>query len=113
MRAWSKALDADDNERAANLFAPDAEVVQGNQVYTLRTHQLAVEFNASLPCTGRVVSISTTGDTATATFLLGDRKSSRCDGPGQQATAVFKVRHGKIVLWHQTGSTPAPSGPVI
>lgn len=113
MRAWSKALNSDDNDRAASLFATDAEVVQGNRVYTLHTHQVAVEFNASLPCAGKIVSMSVSGETATATFLLGNRKSTRCDGPGQQATAVFKVRHGKIVLWHQTGSTRPPTGPVI
>lgn len=113
VRAWSEALNSDDNERAADLFATDAEVVQGDQVVRLETHELAVEFNSSLPCSGKIVSISTQGDTATATFLLGDRETSRCDGPGQRATAVFRVREGKIVLWHQTGSAPAPTGPVI
>jgi limonene-1,2-epoxide hydrolase len=113
VRAWSDAVNADDNERAANLFAPDAEVVQGNRVYRLHTHRLAVAFNASLPCSGRIVSISTAGDTATATFLLADRRSSRCDGPGQRATALFKVHRGKIVLWHQTSTVGPPSGPVI
>jgi limonene-1,2-epoxide hydrolase len=112
VRAWSTALNAGDNEGAANLFARNAEVVQGADVFRLRTHQDAVAFNASLPCSGRIVAISTDGEDATAEFVLGDRKTSRCDGPGQRAAAVFRVRHGKIVLWHQTGVAAAPGGPV-
>ena len=107
VRAWSQALNTEDNQGAADLFARGAEVVQGNRVITLRTHAEAVEWNRELPCSGRIVSIESTGHTATATFELGDRSHSRCDGPGQRATAIFRVVKGKIVLWHQTPN-PAP-----
>jgi len=107
VRAWSQALNTDDNERAADLFAPGAEVVQPGQVLRLRTHAEAVAWNSALPCAGRIVSIKTAGRTATTTFELGDRRNSRCDGPGQHATAIFRVVKGKIVLWHQT-ATPDP-----
>jgi limonene-1,2-epoxide hydrolase len=111
VRAWSQALNVDDNKTAASLFAPDAKVVQLGHVITLRTHQDALAWNAALPCSGRILSIHSSGQTATATFLLGNRQHSRCDGPGQHATAIFKVVRGKIVLWHQTGpgAAPAPS----
>jgi limonene-1,2-epoxide hydrolase len=109
VRAWSQALNTDDNERAADLFADGAEIVQGNTVTTLRTHQQAVAWNSSLPCSGRIVSITTKGENATATFVLGDRQHSRCDGPGERATAIFKVVKGKIVLWHQTESAAPPA----
>lgn len=112
VRAWSEALNHDDNNTAATLFASGAEVVQGQQVLTLRSHEDAVAWNAALPCSGRIVSIRSRGQTATATFELGDRPHSRCDGPGQQATAIFKVVQGKIVLWHQTAPT-GPSAPSI
>jgi limonene-1,2-epoxide hydrolase len=112
VRAWSQALNTDDNNRAADLFAPDAEVVQAGRVLTLRTHQDAVDWNAGLPCAGRIVSIVTRGETARATFLLGNRRHGKCDGPGQHATAIFKVVKGKIVLWHQT-PPPAPGPPTI
>ena len=36
-RAWSKAINAGDNEAAARLFAPGAVVVQGPEI-VLRTH---------------------------------------------------------------------------
>ena len=111
VRAWSQALNVDDNKTAASLFAPDAKVVQSGQVITLRTQQDALAWNSALPCSGRILSIHSQGQTATATFLLGNRQHSRCDGPGQHATAIFKVVRGKIVLWHQTGpgAAPAPS----
>jgi limonene-1,2-epoxide hydrolase len=113
VRAWSQALNTDDNERAADLFAPGAEVVQPGQVLKLQTHADAVAWNAALPCAGRIVSITTSGQTATATFQLADRRKSRCDGPGQRATAIFRVVKGKIVLWHQTASPDSPPPPQV
>lgn len=104
VRAWSQALNHDDNDTAASLFALDAKVVQLGRVLTLKTHADALAWNAALPCSGRIVSIHSRGDMATATFLLGNRTHSQCDGPGQEATAIFRVVHGKIVLWHQTNS---------
>jgi limonene-1,2-epoxide hydrolase len=108
VRAWSQALNMDDNRGAANLFAPNAEIVQGTRVLRLRTHADAVAWNSALPCSGEIVAIRSHGQTATATFRLGDRQHSRCDGPGQRATAIFRVVKGKIVLWHQTGTPVMP-----
>jgi hypothetical protein len=86
-------------------------VIQGNSVLTLRTLEDAVAWNAALPCSGRILSIRSRGETATATFLLGDRPHSTCDGPGERATAIFRVVRGKIVLWHQTGEPGASPQP--
>jgi limonene-1,2-epoxide hydrolase len=112
VRAWSQALNAEDNKGAADLFAPGAEVVQGPNVTHLRTHAEAEAWNSALPCSGRIVSIKSHGATVRATFVLGDRQHSRCDGPGQRATAIFRVVKGKIVLWHQAETSalvlPAP-----
>ena len=108
VRAWSKALNAGDNHAAADLFAPGAQVIQGPVVIRLRTHADAIVWNAGLPCSGKIVALSTSGATVTATFLLGDRPTSACDGPGHRATAVFRIRGGKIVLWHQVPETASP-----
>lgn len=114
VRAWSHELNTGDNNGAANLFAPDAEVVQAGTTLRLKTHAQAVAWNAALPCSGRLVSITTHGNLARATFVLGNRPTSKCDGPGQRATAIFRVKKGKIVLWHQAGSAgPLPSGPSV
>jgi hypothetical protein len=105
VRAWARALQADDNEAAASLFAPGAAVVQGDQLIYLHTHADAVRWNARLPCSGAIVSLRENGSEATATFRLGDRKSRRCsDPPGAEAIALFVVEHGKIILWDQIGS---------
>jgi limonene-1,2-epoxide hydrolase len=113
VRAWSQELNAGDNKDAAKLFAPGAEVVQAGSAIRLKTEAQAEAWNAALPCSGRIVSIKTDGNTTTATFVLGDRQQSKCDGPGQRATAIFRVVKGKIVLWHQTSTAPAPVGPTI
>ena len=113
VRAWSKALNAGDNQSAADLFAPNAEVIQGPVVIRLRTHADAVVWNAGLPCSGKIVALSTRGATVTATFLLGNRPTSACDGPGHRATAVFRIRGGKIVLWHQVPNAAPPPPPAI
>ena len=71
----------------------------------LHTHADAVRWNARLPCSGRIVSLTQDGSAVTATFRLGDRKSRHCgDPPSAEAIAVFVVEHGKIVLWDQIGS---------
>ena len=109
-RAWSAALDRGDNEAAANLFAPNAVVVQGGLQLTLSTHKLAVLWNSRLPCTGRIVKLTVRGSVADATFVLGNRKTSKCDAPGQNARAKLTVRNGKIVRWEQL---PVPASPFV
>jgi len=111
VRAWSNALNAGDNQRAADLFARDAQVVQGNLVTRLHTHSDAVAFNRALPCSGRIVELRSRGRDIEATFVLGNRPASQCDGPGERAAALFRIRGGKIVLWHQI-SVP-PTEPVV
>lgn len=101
VRAWSEAVNSDDNEGAARLFALGARVVQGTSVRRLETFDEAQAWNAALPCAGRILSLSERGDTVRATFLLGNRSRKLCDGPGARALALVRVRDGKIVLWHQ------------
>ena len=99
VRAWSRHLDANDNEAAAALFAPGARLVQGVDVRL--TPQLALAWNESLPCGGKIVGLTRSGNRVRATFLLTERPKHRCDGPGQKAAAVFVVKNGKIVFWEQ------------
>jgi limonene-1,2-epoxide hydrolase len=106
VRAWSAALNAGDDEAAADLFAANATVSQPGYIAQLPTREDAVAFNRSLPCSGQIVELTTIGDQVTATFLLGDRPASPCDGPGELVTAVFVVEDGKIVVWQQI-PTPA------
>jgi len=109
VRAWSAALNRNDNAAAAELFAPRARVIQGTVDVRL-THPLALAFNESLPCAGRIVRLQVEGSTVVATFVLGQRPKHRCDGPGQKAAALFVVRNGKITLWEQVAVPAAKSG---
>jgi len=114
LRAWSQELNSGDNEAAAKLFARGARVVQPGYVLRLETYEQALAWNARLPCSGRIVAMKSDGNTARATFVLGDRQTSKCDGPGERASALIRVRKGKIILWHQTsGAAPTPSGPPV
>jgi limonene-1,2-epoxide hydrolase len=110
VRAWSAALNAGDDVRAAGYFAPNATVIQGSLVAVLRTHASAVTFNASLPCSGRIVAVTVAKHLVTAAFVLGQRPGHRCDGPGQKAFAAFRIRNGRIVLWHQLPTPPGVGG---
>jgi hypothetical protein len=113
LRAWSQELNSGDNQAAAKLFARGARVVQPGVVLRLKTYEQAVAWNAALPCSGKIVALTSDGNMASATFVLGNRQTSKCDGPGDRTTALIRVRKGKIVLWHQTSSAPAPVGPAI
>ena len=109
VRAWSRALNANDNEHAARLFAMNARVVQPGVDVRLISHRLAVAFNNALPCAGKIVEIRVAGNRATAVFLLGQRPKHRCDAPGVKAAALFVVRSGKIVLWQQVAVPEKPT----
>ncbi len=100
-RAWSAALNAGDDAKAASYFAPNARIIQGSLVAILRTRRSAVVFNASLPCSGKIVATTVRNHLVTATFVLGQRPGHRCDGPGQKAYAAMRITNGKITLWHQ------------
>jgi len=112
-RAWSAALDRADDGAAAKLFAPSAVVVQDSEL-VLRTHADALAWNATLPCGGRITRvIAQRKDQVLVVFRLTERPGHRCDAPGVDAAAVFRVEDGKLVLWHQTqppDEAPPPSG---
>jgi hypothetical protein len=106
-RSWSADLNRNDNNAAAWLFADGAHVVQDGEL-VLADHAAAVQWNTSLPCGGKIVSVSPRGTTdVLVVFRLKGRPGHHCDGPGLQAAALFRVRSGRIVLWHQTTVPPA------
>ena len=111
VRAWSAALNASHNAAAAKLFAPNARVLQGPLSARLTSPQLALAFNASLPCAGKITRVTVKGDRATATFVLGHRPRHTCTAArGEKAAAVFVVCAGKIVLWEQVPVPKSPAG---
>ena len=113
VRNWSEALNADDNDGAAELFASGAEVVQAGMSYRLSRHDEAVRWNAALPCNGKIVELEVDESEVTAVFVLSDSKTAPCDAPGAKATAIFTVREGKIVRWEQPSAGAPPPGDVV
>jgi hypothetical protein len=115
VRAWSAALDRNDNEHAARLFAAGAQIVQNGELI-LASHADAVQWNAALPCGGRISHLEVRGKSEVlAIFELNNRPQHRCDSVGGQAATIFQVANGKIVLWHQTAVPDQykPGGQVI
>jgi limonene-1,2-epoxide hydrolase len=108
VRAWSEAVNSEDNSAAARLFAADARIIQGTDVRRLHTFGEARDWNAGLPCSGRILVLEARGEIVRATFVLGNRGATRCDGPGERAQAVFRIQRGKIVLWHQVDPVLEP-----
>jgi limonene-1,2-epoxide hydrolase len=112
-RAWSAALNRNDNQGAANQFAPGAEVIQNGEL-VLQTHRDAVRWNAGLPCGGRILRVIEQGtNQVLVVFRLTERPGHTCDAPGLKAAAVFRVEDGTIVRWRQTNppdEAEAPSG---
>ena len=101
VESWSQAINASDDDTAANLFAPAAVVIQDGRQTMLKSKPEALAFNSSLPCGGKIVKTSIAGNEVTASFTLTRRPGHMCDGTGEAAVAVFRVIDGKITLWHQ------------
>jgi hypothetical protein len=104
VRAWTKAVGADDNEAAANLFAPNAEVVEPGSDLRLATHSDAVIWNAARSCAGRIVSLTTQGNEVRTVLELVNRRSSVCAAPGRHERAVLEIDSGKIAVLHELSS---------
>ena len=105
VRAWSRAVNAGDNDGAARLFAPGAHAEYGDLRFDVGTYVAAVGFNEQLPCSGTIVAIETRENVVTATFLLARRERVPpwldCQGAGDRSTAQFVVEEGKIAVWRQ------------
>jgi hypothetical protein len=104
VRAWSKAFNSGDNNGAAHFFAAGAKVLAGDSIRVLRSRDQAVAFNTGLPCSGRIVELKAAGAEVTATFELADRARHRCRGVGERGSILFRIRHGKIVVFDEIGA---------
>ena len=111
VRTWSERLNAYDNAGVPRLFTRPTAIVQGGALYQLRTYDDIARWHRSLPCAGKIVSITVAGQDATVVFALRSGKNRRCDAPGQKVAAVFRVSGGKIRVWAQV-AVPKSTGPL-
>ena len=86
------------------MFAAGAKVLAGDSIRVLRSRDQAVAFNTGLPCSGRIVELKAAGAEVTATFELADRARHRCRGVGERGSILFRIRHGKIVVFDEIGA---------
>jgi hypothetical protein len=102
VRAWSSAVSAGDEGGAARLFAEGAQVIRFGSAFRLRTYEEARAFNARLACLPAVQRLRAEADVVRATFTLARPTGGACG----RLRALFRVREGKIVLWHQLDLEP-------
>ena len=100
VRAWSKRLNAGDDDGAARLFRLPAVIVQTGTL-RIRTHLGLAAWHAQLPCAGTISSIVVQGRFATARLRLRDGYGSRCDSRGVVVAVRFEIVGGKIASWVQ------------
>ena len=112
---WSAALDRNDNEAAARLFADDAQSRAGRRARCCATMPTPCSGTRPCPAAGTITSSRRTSETDVLVVFRARRsaRGHRCDGPGARAAALFRVRDGQIVLWHQTTVPPADEGSTI
>ena len=107
IRGWLLALERDDFQQAADYFAPGALIDQGRP-YRLKTRELAVNFNALLPCRADLIRLRGGGSHVLATFRLRT-------GPGGDCTGLVRVRYtireGRFTEWIQRPGSGPESAP--
>ena len=109
IRAWSRALNDGDFDRAASYFAPNAIVEQTEEV-RLADREAAVAFNRSLPCKADVTDVEDEGDSVLAAFRLRGGPGGGCDGG--TARVRFRFEDGKFSEWRQLAAPPPAEGDI-
>ena len=110
IRGWLLALNRDDYDGAADFFAFDALIDQG-QPFRLHGRSDARTFNAGLPCRADLADVEDEpGPRSLASFRLRA-------GPGGPCSGIVKVRFtiekGKFTVWRQFPEEPEPPGPIV
>jgi hypothetical protein len=100
VRAWAESVRLGHVETAAGLFAPGAQVIDGERRLVLRTQAQALRYSRRDACAGDVVRIEEVRGTVEAGFDVGVAEARRCDGLGRER-ALFRVQDGKITFLHR------------
>jgi hypothetical protein len=108
VRLWTQALYDGKYRRAARFFAPRAVVQQfGTRVLVTRAD--AIDFNRSLICRAKVLTLRHEKEgVLLATFNLGPGPRGGCTGGGT-VQVRFGIHNGLITAWHQLPQKPAPA----
>jgi hypothetical protein len=99
VRAWAESVRLGDAKAAGALFAPGAEVVDGDRTRVLETEAEAVSYVRREACAGEVVRIDGEDD-ATIEAEFDVRGATRCEGADREL-ALFRVEDGHITFLHR------------
>jgi hypothetical protein len=99
VRAWAESIRLGDAEAAAELFAPGAEIVDGERTRVLETEADAIRYARREACAGAVVRIDDEGG-ATVEAEFDVRGATRCEGADREL-ALFRVEDGRITFLHR------------
>jgi hypothetical protein len=99
VRAWAESVRLGDAEAAAALFAPGAEIVDGERIRVLETEAEAIRYARREACAGAVVRIDDDGG-ATVEAEFDVRGATRCEGADREL-ALFRVEDGRITFLHR------------
>jgi hypothetical protein len=99
VRAWAESVRLGDAEAAGALFAPGAEVVDGERTRVLETEAEAIRYVRREACAGAVVRIDDEGGT-TVEAEFDVRGAMRCEGADREL-ALFRVEDGRITFLHR------------
>jgi len=106
VRAWSRALNAGEYERAAMFFIRGAIIDQGTEIQLITPAQI-LDFNRGLPCRADVTRVVEEKRATLAFFRLKR-------GPGGPCRGIVRVRFtihgGKFSQFRQLPGQAAPPG---
>jgi hypothetical protein len=114
LRAWTRAVQDNDDATAARFFDPPV-LVDAGSVFTLENRSQVVDFNSSLQCALRLHRVEPDGRFLVGTFTLAKRTKHACPSAGRTQKLALAVQDGKIVEWRLMDpgahATPGPAVP--
>jgi hypothetical protein len=106
VRGWSRALNAEQYERAADYFLRGVIIDQGREIQLITRAQL-LHFNRSLPCKADVTRVVEERRATLAYFRLKRGPGGPCHG---RVRVRFTIHGGKFSQFRQLPEPPPPPG---
>jgi hypothetical protein len=106
VRGWSRALNAEKYERAADFFIRGVIVDQGQEIQLI-THAQILDFNQGLPCKADVTRVVEERQYTLAYFKLKRGPGGPCHGT---VRVRFAIHGGKFSQFRQLPGQAEPPG---
>ena len=106
VRGWSRALNAEQYERAARFFIRGVVIDQGQEIQLLTRSQI-LDFNQGLPCKADVTRVVEEKEYTLAYFKLKKGPGGPCHGT---VRVRFAIHEGKFSQFLQLPGQAEPPG---